>query len=147
MHPEVLILPLRWRWPTFGSAQPVTQCLGVLLPCTWEEWYRCWFGLQAELTWILSFLLNALWFIISGRIPYQVHEESFVRGKLRLFDQRCALGNMRALPSLLQLVSVKADSTALSAGIDWKETSKHFFFSLILLPLSLSAMSVLLNKA
>lgn len=49
-------------------------------------------------------------------------EESFVRGKLRLFDQSYALGNVRALPSLLQLVSVKADSTGLSAGIDWKET-------------------------
>lgn len=41
-----------------------------------------------------------------------------MRDKLRLFDQSYALGSMRVLPSLLQLVSVKADSTGLSAGID-----------------------------
>lgn len=45
-----------------------------------------------------------------------------MRGKLRFFDQSHALGNMRVLPSLLHLVSVMADSTGLSAGIDWKET-------------------------
>lgn len=52
-----------------------------------------------------------------------------MRDKLRLFDQSYALGNMRVLPSLLQLVSVKADSTGLSAAIDWKETQMCFIFS------------------
>lgn len=51
-----------------------------------------------------------------------MHEESFVRGKPRLADQSSALGNMRELPSQLHLVSAKADSFGLTAGIDWKET-------------------------
>lgn len=47
-----------------------------------------------------------------------------------------------ALPSLLQLVSVKADSMGSSAGIDWKETLHvSFFFPNIFPPQRISHVS------
>lgn len=50
MHPEILILPLRWQQPTLMGAQPRSWCPGLLLShhCRLEEWSRQWFGLEAE---------------------------------------------------------------------------------------------------